>query len=58
MKTYKSILTFSLVLGSLGISGCNLHTQQEFEKFACQVGIASRVVTVFINNLKKLIPRK
>ncbi|MDB9695907.1 hypothetical protein OPU39_18385, partial [Acinetobacter nosocomialis] len=32
MKTYKSILTFSLVLGSLGISGCNLHTQQEFEK--------------------------
>lgn len=32
MKTYKSILTFSLVLGSLGSSGCNLHTQQEFEK--------------------------
>ncbi|MDQ9036068.1 hypothetical protein RFH07_05455 [Acinetobacter seifertii] len=32
MKIYKSILTFSLVLGNLGISGCNLHTQQEFEK--------------------------
>jgi hypothetical protein len=32
MTIYKSILTFSLVLGSLSISGCNLHTQQEFEK--------------------------
>ncbi|WP_336007190.1 hypothetical protein [Acinetobacter nosocomialis] len=38
MKTYKSILTFSLVLGSLGISGCNLHTQQEFEKICLSGG--------------------
>ncbi len=58
MKTYKSILTFSLVLGSLGSSGCNLHTQQEFEKFAYRVSTAKPVVTVFTSNLKKLIPRK
>ncbi len=38
MKAYKAILTFSLVLGSLGISGCNLHTQQEFEKICLSGG--------------------
>ncbi|WP_407501463.1 hypothetical protein [Acinetobacter baumannii] len=38
MTIYKSILTFSFVLGSLGISGCNLHTQQEFKKICLSGG--------------------
>ncbi|WP_082183308.1 hypothetical protein [Acinetobacter lactucae] len=38
MTIHTSILAFSLVLASLGISGCNLHTQQEFEKICLSGG--------------------
>jgi len=41
MAIYKSILTFSLVIGRLGISVCNLRTQQEFEKI-CLAGEHSK----------------
>ncbi len=58
MKIYKPFLALSFIVGSLGVAGCSLHAQQEFEKFVCQVGIARPVVTVFTSNLKKLIPRK
>lgn len=58
MKIYKPLLALSFILGSYGVSVYDPKTHQEFEKFACQVGIASRAVTVFTSNLKKLIPRK
>jgi len=32
MTIYKPLLALSFILGSLGISGCILHTQQEFKK--------------------------
>ncbi|EEY75944.1 hypothetical protein HMPREF0012_03330 [Acinetobacter calcoaceticus RUH2202] len=38
MTIYKPILALSFVLGNLGISGCNLHTQQEFEKICLSGG--------------------
>ncbi|MBI0424101.1 hypothetical protein I7H67_14970 [Acinetobacter sp. ACIN00229] len=38
MTIYKSILALSLVVASLEISGCNLHTQQEFEKICLSGG--------------------
>ncbi len=38
MTIYKSIMALSLVVASLGISGCNLHTQQEFEKICLSGG--------------------
>lgn len=38
MTIYKPILALSLVVGNLGISGCNLHTQQEFEKICLSGG--------------------
>jgi len=39
MTIYKPILALSFILGSLGISGCNLHTQQEFEKSCSPTGL-------------------
>ena len=53
MKTYKSILTFSLVLGSLGISGCNLHTQQEFEKICLSGGHSEASCDCIYQQLEK-----
>lgn len=38
MTIYKPFLALSFVLVSLGISGCNLHTQQEFEKICLSGG--------------------
>ena len=38
MTIYKSIMALSLVVASLGISGCNLHTQQEFKKICLSGG--------------------
>ncbi|CAI3152648.1 hypothetical protein MWMV7_MWMV7_02755 [Acinetobacter calcoaceticus] len=38
MTIYKPILALSFVLGNLGISGCNLYTQQEFEKICLSGG--------------------
>jgi hypothetical protein len=38
MTVYKLILALSFVLGNLGISGCNLYTQQEFEKICLSGG--------------------
>ncbi|MCY1416841.1 hypothetical protein D9M71_323580 [compost metagenome] len=38
MTIYKPILALSFILGSLGISGCNLHTQQDFEKICLSGG--------------------
>ncbi|CAI3159302.1 hypothetical protein MWMV17_MWMV17_03201 [Acinetobacter calcoaceticus] len=38
MTIYKPILALSFILGSLDISGCNLHTQQEFEKICLSGG--------------------
>ncbi|MDC4786830.1 hypothetical protein ACT426_01215 [Acinetobacter baumannii] len=38
MTFYKPFLALSFVLVSLGISGCNLHTQQEFEKICLSGG--------------------
>jgi len=32
MKFYKTILVLGLVVGDYGVSGCDLRTQQEFEK--------------------------
>ncbi len=38
MTIYTPFLALSFVLVSLGISGCNLHTQQEFEKICLSGG--------------------
>ena len=38
MTIYKPILALSLVVANLGISDCNLHTQQEFEKICLSGG--------------------
>ena len=55
MKFYKTILVLGLVVGDYSVSGCDLRTQQEFEKFACLVGTAKPVATVFTNGLNKCI---
>ncbi|MEK5744487.1 hypothetical protein VXE41_16590, partial [Acinetobacter variabilis] len=32
MKFYKTILVLALVVGDYSVSGCDLHTQQDFKK--------------------------
>ncbi len=55
MKFYKTILVLGLVVGDYSVSGCDLRTQQEFEKFACRVGTLKPVATVFTNGSNKCI---
>ncbi|EOE6709844.1 hypothetical protein ACKSBH_002289 [Acinetobacter baumannii] len=38
MKFYKTILVLGLVVGDYSVSGCDLHTQQEFEKICLSGG--------------------
>ncbi|CDG76337.1 MULTISPECIES: hypothetical protein [Acinetobacter calcoaceticus/baumannii complex] len=38
MKFYKTILVLGLVVGDYGVSGCDLRTQQEFEKICLSGG--------------------
>ncbi|MEI1682588.1 hypothetical protein V8P49_15420 [Acinetobacter baumannii] len=38
MKFYKTILVLGLVVGDYGVSGCDIHTQQEFEKICLSGG--------------------
>lgn len=56
MKIYKPLLALSFIVDSYGVSVYDPETHQEFEKFACQVGIASRAVTVFTSDLSKFTP--
>ncbi|MEI2556890.1 hypothetical protein [Acinetobacter pittii] len=38
MKFYKTILVLGLVIGDYSVSGCDLHTQQDFEKICLSGG--------------------
>ncbi|EXB59753.1 hypothetical protein J548_1429 [Acinetobacter baumannii 1465485] len=38
MKFYKTILVLGLVVGDYSVSGCDLRTQQEFEKICLSGG--------------------
>ena len=38
MKFYKTILVLGLVIGDYSVSGCDIHTQQEFEKICLSSG--------------------
>ncbi|WP_151905133.1 hypothetical protein [Acinetobacter nosocomialis] len=38
MKFYKTILVLGLIVGDYSVSGCDLHTQQEFEKICLSGG--------------------
>ncbi len=57
MKIYKPLLALSFILGSYGVSVYEQRLIRSLKKFACQVGIASRAVTVFTSDLSKSTPQ-
>ncbi|RIL17972.1 hypothetical protein CYQ93_01465 [Acinetobacter baumannii] len=54
MKFYKTILVLGLVVGDYSVSGCDLRTQQEFEKI-CLSGGHTQLNADRFNSHKKAI---
>jgi len=53
MKIYKPFLALSFIVGSLGVAGCSLHAQQEFEKICLSGGHSEASCDCIYQQLEK-----
>jgi len=53
MKFYKTILVLGLVVGDYSVSGCDLRTQQEFEKICLSGGHSKTSCECIYQQLEK-----
>ncbi len=53
MKIYKPFLPLNFIVGSLGVAGCSLHAQQEFEKICLSGGHSKTSCECIYQQLEK-----
>ncbi|MFA2963471.1 hypothetical protein KWF73_09315 [Acinetobacter pittii] len=58
MKLYKPILALSLLIGDYGVSGCDIHTQQDFEEICLSGGHTQASCNCIYQRLEQVYSHK